>query len=197
MADEPTPQPAPPAEPAKPEPEPAKEQTVPYDRFAAVNEQAKEAKAAQKKLEDRLQELEDKDKSELEQERGKRERLEAELQTAGERLVSLERGGWVRDAAVAANFVDPSDAVVHANLGEIESEADAKKAVKKIADEKKHLVKAEPEPTPQIGRVLANGQQVDTTAPSPQAAENEKFLQELKDASRKGWATSGSGLMDD
>lgn len=201
MADTPPVTPDTPEAPPETPPEPKDEKTVPYDRFQQVNQQAKEAKEAQKRLEDRLAELEDRDKSELdrhraqlEREQKERERLASELAQRDQRLTQLERGNWVRAAAQEAKFIDPEDAVLHASLGEIESERDAKQAVKRIAESKKHLIRQEPE-RPEIGRVLQGGQPVDPGKPDPAAEENQKFLDELKAASQSGWRAA-PGLLD-
>lgn len=195
--------PAPPEQPEAreslnlpPDPSPKADQTVPYDRFKQVNDEAKAAKEQLKSLEQRLQEIEDKDKSELERERAQRERLQTELQEREARLTRVERGQWVREAAAEAKFIDPTDALGRVDLSQIESEADAKREVKKIADKAKHLVQAEPEPPPVPGRVLANGQPADPNAPDPRQEENEKFLAELKAKSAEGWTSSSVGILD-
>lgn len=190
-----TTEPAAPATPAPPAP--TDDKSVPYERFVQVNDQAKAAKKRADELESRLQELEDRDKSELERERSQRERYENELRERDQRLTSLERGGWVKGAASAANFIDPADALGRIDLSTIESETDARRAVKKIAEEAKHLVKAEdPTPPPVPGRVLSGGHPVDPNVPNPSSEENEQFLDELKKASSAGWVSSSTGLMD-
>lgn len=167
MADEPaTTTTTEPAEPAEPVTQPKEPQTVPYDRFAQVNQQAKDAQKQLKEMQDRLQELEDRDKSELERERSQRERAQQEKTDLEQRLVSLERGQWVRAAAQAAKFVDVDDAVAHLDLAGIESERDAKKAVEKLAERKQHLVRQEPQ-RPEIGQVLKGGQPPTDTQGDP------------------------------
>lgn len=186
--------PAPEAAPAEPAKTP-EEKTVPYDRFAQVNGQAQEAKKKLEEMQARLQEIEDRDKTELERERSQRERLEAELQDRETRLVRVERGSWVRDAAMDANFIDPADALGRIDLSEIESATEARRAVKKIAEEAKHLIRQEA-PRPEIGQVVRDGQPVTAANPATVDEESEKFLEELRAASRSGWSSSGAGLLD-
>jgi hypothetical protein len=200
MADEATPAPATPAPPTE---ETKTEQSVPYSRFAEVNDKAKQATQELQELKQRLQELEDRDKSEIERERTQRERLQAELQEREAKLVQVERGSWVRDAAVEAKFIDPTDALGRIDLSKIESASDAKREVKKIAESAKHLIQSEAPPTPQIGQVIAGGQPVDPNNLTPQQQavlaqqkENEEFLNELKAASEQGWKSTSVGLLD-
>lgn len=197
--------PAPTATPTPPEPvEPPVERTVPYDRFKSVNDQLVEAKQKIGTFETKLTELEEKDKTELEQERSKRERAEAKLtelqgqvEELGGKLTSTERSQWVREAAAKANFHDPVDALgrPEVDLSKIETEDDAKKAVAEAVKAAKHLVDAEPTPPSVPGRVLAGGQPADPNAPDPAREEGEKFVQELKEASQRGWATSAEPLV--
>ena len=57
------------AETHEPEAE-AKEQRVPYERFEEVNQKLKRERAEREELTERLRQLEDRDKSEVERERG-------------------------------------------------------------------------------------------------------------------------------
>jgi hypothetical protein len=195
MPDEATPT-TPAASPETPAPPVEETKTVPYERFAEVNNKAKAEREAREDLERRLQELEDRDKSELERERAQRERLSAELEEKQRHLVKVERGSWVRDAAVEAKFIDPTDALGRVSLDAIESESDARKAVKRIAEQAKHLIQQEAPVAPQIGQVVAGGQPVNPNAPDPKQDENERFLAELKEASSRGWSQSSTGLLD-
>ena len=204
MADEPTT----PAATATAVAEPPAERTVPYDRFKQVNDQLAEAKRKADEAEQKRQELEDRDKSELEQVRGKLEKAEkrnAELQgqveELGGKLTSNERSGWVREAASKAKFIDATDALGRVDLSAIENEDDAKKAVADVAKSAPHLVAAEePTPPPVPGRVVVNGQPVTPGVHDPAVVaaqqESEQFLQELKEASSKGWSASGTGLLE-
>lgn len=176
------------AKPAETPETPVAERTVPYDRFAQVNQEAKQAKQQLEELSNRLQELEDKDKSDLDRERTQRERAVSEANELKARLANLERGSLVRSAAAAAGFIDPDDAVGFVNLSEVESEKDAEQAVKRLAKRKQHLIK-QATPPAQIGQVLTNGQP--TQGGQPQRdAEAEQFLAQVKAAQESGWFSS-------
>lgn len=181
MADETVTQP-----PEQPTPAADESRTVPYDRFAQVNQQARDYKNQLDELSGRLQELEDKDKTDLDRERTQRERAQTEAQELKSRLQNLERGSLVRAAAAEAGFIDPDDAVGFVSLSEIESDKDAEQAVKRLAKRKAHLIKQE-SPPPQIGRVLANGQPpVDS---SQRDEEAEAFLSQVQTAQQQGWTS--------
>lgn len=183
---------------------PEPERTVPYDRFKAVNDKLAEATRKAEEAAQKAQELEDRDKTELEQVRSKLEKaearnaeLEGEVGNLSGKLTRNERSGWVRDAASKANFIDPADALGRVNLDEVETEAEAQKAVKTIADNAKHLLASDKPDPPQVGQVIRAGQPVSTNGEKdPQVEENERFLTELKEASSKGWSSSSTGLID-
>ena len=187
---------------------PEPEKTVPYDRFKQVNDKAAEQARQLAELQGKLQELEDRDASEVEKatkaaqrEAEKAQGLEAQLQETRDQFTRLERSQWVRNAASDASFIDSQDALGRVNLAEIESEADAKRAVRRIAENASHLVRQET-PSPQIGQVLQNGQAVPPQTATPQAGTpvneaDEKCLADLKAASGAGWVSAGTGLLDD
>ncbi len=184
-------------------PAPEPEKTVPYERFAQVNQKAADATKQLGEMQARIQEIEDRDKSEVERastqlqrEQAKREGLEAELQDNQKRLVNLERSQWIRNAAAEANFIDSTDALGRVDLSNIETETEAKRAIKKIAENATHLIRQE-SPRPEIGRVVQGGQPVQPgqQAPPPDNRD-EEFLAELKAASTGGWSSSGAGLLD-
>ena len=146
------------------------EKSVPYERFDKVNKQAKEAKAQAAQLSKDMAELraqmEERETAglpELERERKRAEQLEKRAAEAEKRaeeaaatVLKGQRERWVTSAAAAQNFADPSDASAFLNLEDIEDEKDAERAVKRLAGQKKHLVKADEPNLP--GRVLQNGQ---------------------------------------
>jgi hypothetical protein len=72
--------------------------------------------------------------------------------------------GWVRSAAVEAGFLDPSDALPFIDLAEVETETQAKNAVKRLAEAKKHLLRSTEE-KPGLTRVLQpdNGGKIKTS----------------------------------
>ena len=180
------------ATPAAPESPPAdrpQENVVAEERRKRekAEQEAKEAREELNGLSTRLQQIEDRDKSEVERERSARERAEQERNTLTDRLTKLERGGWVRQAAQEASFVDPEDAVVHVDLSDIESERDAERAVKRLADRKKHLVQDE-QRQPQVGQVPQPGQ---PRAAGPQVSEaDERLLADIQTANQDAWSTA-------
>lgn len=151
------------------------EKTVPYERFDQVNKQAKEAKVQtaelQKQIEALKAQMDERETAglpELERERKRAEQLEkraaeaeAKASEADQKLARTQKERWV--TAAAKDFADPADAVAFVNLDAIDDEKDAERAVKRLAGQKKHLLKAEEPVLP--GRVLQNGQQ-----PQPVAA---------------------------
>jgi hypothetical protein len=142
------------------EPTGTEDQTVPYERFKAANERAKKLEQDMQALSARLEEREAAELSELEREKKAREKAEGQVSELDGKVKSLERGGWVRSAATKHGFNDPSDALAFTDLGTIEDEKSADRAVKSLAGSKPHLLKpADPTP-PAIGRVLEGGQPV-------------------------------------
>ncbi len=142
----------PPAQPAAPAPD----QTVPYDRFAEVNTRAQEAEAEAVRVRAELTTLQRSGMPELERARAELGDAQRTIQTLtgqnttlAERVVDLERGGWVRAAATAASFHDPEDAVHRTDLATINSLQDAERHVQTLAasDHLKHLIRANPTPT--------------------------------------------------
>ena len=144
------------------------EKSVPYERFEKVNKQAKDAKAQAAQLakdfaelKAQMDERETAGLPELERERKRVEQLEkraadAEAKAAetDAKLARTVKERWV--TAAAKDFADPGDAVAFLNLDDIEDEKDAERAVKRLAGQKKHLLKSEDPVLP--GRVLQNGQ---------------------------------------
>lgn len=169
---------------------------VPYERFADVTQKLKDAneklaareaelataqqdvnaaKAAQTKAEQALADREreglpekDRLQATLQAEKERADAAEARAAQAETDRVNLEREGWVRAAAAAANFHDPEDAVLRVKLDDIRTADAAKREVERIAtaETTKHLVKpAESgDPAPSAGdllsRVLERGERV-------------------------------------
>jgi hypothetical protein len=199
MSDDVTPQTEAPAAPEPTAQEPDQggehsytERTVPYGRFAEVNKQAKAAKEQLTTLSQRLEELEGRDQSELQKERQKRERFEREASELAARVTTIERQGWLREAARDLKFDDPDDATAFIDTKDVDDPDDAVQAVKDLAKRKPRLLKTEP-PESKIGQVMQNGQQVRPQAQQaqqsqgldPQAAD---FLAQLEHAKRAtGW----------
>lgn len=167
-----------------------KNQKVPYERFEEVNTRAKLAEQKLEELQSKLVEFEDRDKSETERERAARERAEAKAAELFEQVTGLQKGSWVRSAALEVGFHDPEDAVTYLSgkLAGIEDEREAKRLVKKLAESKKHLVRnEEKQQRPTLSRVFGNEQQPNGQRQQPQnpaqaAAQAEmQFAEGLRD----------------
>lgn len=158
-----------------PTPEQKHEETVAYERFQKVNQKAKaeaeRAKTLERELSDIRAQLEEREsaglpelermKKEMERIQKRAEEAEAKATEADSMLARSQKERWVTAAAASQNFADPSDASAFLKLDDIEDERDAERAVKRLAGQKKHLLKSE---EPQIpGRVLQNGQATSTT----------------------------------
>lgn len=166
---------APPAEGTPPvEGEPKTEQTVPYERFQQANQKAKDAATAQKALERKVADLTaameerenaglpelDRMRKDLERAAKRAEEAEARADATDKQLQRSAKERWV--IAAAKDFADPSDAAAFVNFDDIEDAKDAERAVKKLAQTKKHLLKAEEQVLP--GRVLQDGRPAAPTA---------------------------------
>ena len=168
------------------------EKSVPYERFEKVNRQAKDAKAQAAKLatdfaelKAQMDERETAGLPELEQARKRVEQLEkraadAEAKAAetDAKLARTVKERWI--TAAAKDFADPGDAVAFVNLDDIEDEKDAERAVKRLAGQKKHLLKADGQQQ-FPGRVLQNGQTTSkTSGENPAMAEAQMLADGLK-----------------
>lgn len=148
------------------------EETVPKERYIslsknkkAAEDRAKDLERSVAELQEQMQERESAGLPELERLKKDMERLtrraeeaEQKAQDADSKLARSQKERWVTSAATANNFADPSDAAAFVDLDEIEDHKDAERAVKRLASQKKHLLKAEESKIP--GRVLENGQPV-------------------------------------
>lgn len=136
------------------------EETVPAKKFSEMARHKKALEDEVASLRAAVDERENANLPELERERKQRERFEAQAadaearaEAADQRLARLERGGWVRDAAAEAGFLNPSAAEKFLDLGDIETATQARNAVKKLADQEKYLVRQEGD-KPALDRVL-------------------------------------------
>jgi hypothetical protein len=167
-AETPTPNPTGPSQPPSPPP-PAPDPnapTTPSGKAPDANllaEAQRKQKAAEREAAEarkRVEELEDRDRTELERAQKKAADLEAQKAQAEAKAARLERNAWIRAAARAAGFHDPEDAVAHLSgqLEDLDTDAKAKKAVDDLAadESKSHLVGRRPEPTP-MGALPADG----------------------------------------
>lgn len=169
--------PAAPAEPGKP----ATAETVPYSRFAEVNDGYQSLKAELAETQKKLRERDEAEMSAADREKAARERAELERDSASAETEKFKRSRIIAKAARDAGFTDPDFAAEHlANENGIETDAQAAKAVEALAKRVPGLVKQDP-PTPQLGQVLANGAPVDPkTATEAQA--KKQFEDDLRDA---------------
>lgn len=167
------------------------EKTVPYERFDKVNKAAKEAKAQTAELQRQMTELQaqmeeresaglpelERMKKDMERVQKRADEAEAKAAAADTKLARSQKERWV--TAAAKDFADPSDAAAFLNLDDIEDEKDAERAVKRLATQKKHLLKTEEPQLP--GRVMQNGQPTSTkNGDSPALAEAQMIADGLK-----------------
>jgi hypothetical protein len=154
---------------------------VPYSRFQETNEQAKQLKAQLAEVQAQLREKEEADLSAAEKEKAARSRAEQEAAEARAEAASLKRGRLIAGAAKEAGFVDADIAAeMLASRSDIESEAQARKAVEALGKRIPALLKQQQAP-PQIGRVLEDGSPVDPQQAS-EAAGKRQFEDSLREA---------------
>lgn len=167
------------------------DQTVPYDRFKAKNDEAaaekqraedekKRADDLQKQLDAKAREgLPELDalKAQVADLTRERDAAVTKSAEAEKQVVHLERAGWVRDAAAAVTFkdgekdvtgafFDPGDALARINLDEIRSADGAKREVAALAARSRHLVQIagdgnDDSQASRLQQVLRNGKPVD------------------------------------
>lgn len=144
-----TPAPTPPNPTPPTPPPPSQGKPGEGDLSGRAKERVEEALRARKEAETRaaeferkLKEREEADMSEKDKAERRAQEAEQRAQEAETRAMRLEREAWLRTAAVGAGFVDPEDAVAHlgSRITDLDSETKAQNAVKKLAEEKKHLV---------------------------------------------------------
>jgi DNA repair exonuclease SbcCD ATPase subunit len=172
MADAPA-APAEPTEPAATTEQPTDDQRVPYERFEQVNKKAKEAAERATTLETQLKDLKaqlddresaglpelDRLKKDMERVQKRADEAEARAAAADTKLQRTSRERLITAAAQAQNFADPSDASAFIDLDAIEDEKDAERAVKRLASQKKHLLKVDEPTLP--GLVLKDGKRTE------------------------------------
>ena len=190
--------PAPAAPPASSAP--SQQEAVSYDRFTQVNEKLKAEAEARRAAEAQLKALQRQGQSEAERAIAERDdalAAAAEAQRARDEALSLveqqKRSSMLRDAAAAAGFIDPADAVARLAGSDIKTAAAAEREVKALADAAPHLVKSSDDSAGRkLERVLANGQ----PAPAPADGEPpvdpaaEQLLAQIKAAQASSWTSS-------
>lgn len=150
----PNPTPTPPPEPTPPPSQPpsAKDDVPLENRLAEAQRKAEKAQREAEELRKWKEDQEAKTLSEQQKAEKKAKEAEERAIAAESRATKLERSSWVAGAALSEKFVDPSDAASLVDLSSIESQEDAAKAVKDLAERKPHLIGSSAGPTP-IGRV--------------------------------------------
>lgn len=148
--------------------EPPAERTVPYTRFKEVNDRLAAEKQARSELEDRIGQLEDRDKTDVERLTRELEKAQKRAAESDERAASLEQArerdsklSLLSAAAAKLKFHDPSDVGKHANIDEIEDAKSAEAAVKAIAKEKPYLVQQEDQTRQRLRQVGVDGTTID------------------------------------
>lgn len=184
------------------------EESVPFERFKQVNTKAKEAaeraKALEREVAEMRRQMEERETAGLPELEQMKKRLEAaerraeendrKAQQAEAKVVNAQRERWITAAAQAANFADPSDAAAFLNLDEIEDEKDAERAVKRLAQSKKHLIKPDGPTLP--GKVLENGRPAPAGAPASKTqSADEQWAAEVAPMLQRmvgGWSSTSS-----
>jgi hypothetical protein len=153
------------------------EQRVPYERFQQANKKAKEAadraKALEKQMSDLQAQIEEREqaglpelerlKKDMERAQKRAEDAEARAEAQEKAATNAKRERLVLAAASQAGFDEVDDALrypEHVNLDEIETPADAERAVKRLAKARPKLLKGDDPVLP--GRVLRDGQRETT-----------------------------------
>lgn len=167
---QPTPSPTPSPAPAPQTPAPAsgsgdgkpKQESASEKRIRELNDAKKAAEAQAAEATRKLQEKERAEMSEIDRLKAEAAEAKQEKEAAESKALKLEREGWVLSAAQEAKFTDPTDAVAHlsANLADLDTETKARNAVKKLAEEKAHLVGSgsQQPPAPGFGNMGGTGQ---------------------------------------
>jgi Arc/MetJ family transcription regulator len=170
------------------------ERTVPYQRFKEVNDRLAAEKQARSDLEDRMSQLEDRDKTDV-------ERLTRELEKAQKRTAEFEQraaeleSARERDskmsllsaAAAKAKFHDPTLAGQIVNLEDIEDAKSAEAAVKALVKDRPYLVQQEDATRQRLRQVGVDGGTIDesrekglVTVEEQERAWGEQMLQGLQ-----------------
>lgn len=165
-----------PVEPKEPvkatEPEaPETEEVVSAERLKAMSKHKRAADEKARTLEQQVRDLQDQldaqanGLSETEQIKTRLKRAEERAAAAEQaktdaeqRVLRADKQRWIASAASSQNFADPSDASAFLDLDEIETEKDAERAIKRLASQKKYLVKSEERQLP--GKVMEGGKAV-------------------------------------
>ena len=157
------------AEPETTTTEETHEKVVAYSRFKEINDKLLAEREKRSELEGRMQQLEDRDKTDVERLTKELERAQKASETHAKELeaersarVQSERASWLAAAAAKANFHNPEVASKMVDLASIEDATAAEKAVKGLAKDNDWLVRTEPKQAP-LQRVGIAGAEQGTT----------------------------------
>jgi hypothetical protein len=147
------------------------ERTVPYQRFKEVNDRLAAEKQARVELEERMSQLEDRDKTDVERLTRELEKAQKKAAEESERAASLEQArerdakkSLINEAAAKAKFHNPTLASQLVNLDEIEDAKAAEAAVKALAKDQPFLVQQEEATRQRLRQVGVDGSTVDDAA---------------------------------
>lgn len=135
------------------------ERTVPYARFKEINDRLADERKQRSELEAKVDQLADRDKTDVERLTKELERAQKASETASKDLeaeraarVSTEKASWLQAAAAKANFHNPDVASKMVDLAAIEDASSADKAVKSLAKDNAWLIKQDAK-TPPLQKV--------------------------------------------
>lgn len=127
-----------------------RDERVPYDRFAEVNDQLRQTRQELQQLREQQTQREreglsetDRIRAELADATRAREEAERRATEAEQARQTADRQGWVRDAARAARFHDPEDAIARIDTSVLRTPDAARREVEALAERAKHLVAPE------------------------------------------------------
>ncbi len=151
--------------------EPERQDRVPLTRFNAVNEKYAEERKRAAELEARLEELESRDKSDVERLTRELEKMQKRASEFEARAVELEsarerdqKSALVAAAAQRLKFHDPSLVAKIVDLSEIEDAKSAEAAVKAVAKDSPFLVQQDPPERQRLKQIGVTGDVIDDAA---------------------------------
>jgi len=179
---------------------PSQQETVSYDRFKQVNDKLQAEVEARKAIDAELKRLQRQGQSEIERAIAERDDALAAITEANaardEALAQIEqqrRATIVRDAATAAGFFDPTDAVARLAGADLKTAAAAEREVKALAAAAPHLVRAHDESAGRkLERVLENGQNPEPAGQSEQREDPaaQQLLAQIQNAQASSWTSA-------
>lgn len=156
------------------------ERTIPYARFKEVNDRLADERRSRSELEERMSQLEDRDKTDVERLTRELEKAQKKAVEADERATALEAArekdakvSLIAAAAAKLKFHDPTLASQIVNLDEIDDAKAAEAAVKAIAKERPYLVQQDDPTKARLQRVGVSGDVVDESKEKGLVTEDE------------------------